>query len=54
MTRKVGYSLSGVPGARRGVGSDVVEVRLALCLLRRCMLSPFRLLMCRSMINSLA
>ena len=30
MTHTADYSLSGVPGARRGVGSDVVEVRCAL------------------------
>ena len=30
MTRKAGYSLSGVPGARGGEGSGVVEVRSAL------------------------
>ena len=30
MTRKAGYSLSGVPGARGGAGSDVVDVRSAL------------------------
>ena len=30
MTRKAGYSLGGVPGARGGAGSDVVEVRSAL------------------------
>ena len=30
MTRKVGYSLSGVPGAKGGADSDVVDTRSAL------------------------
>ena len=30
MTREAGYSLSGVPGARGGTGSDVVDSRSAL------------------------